>query len=102
MKTTLFAIGLGAAAAFATPAMAAAEDKASATVYYADLDLTSEDGQRELDRRIARAARSVCNTEVQRTGTRISNSAFRECQANVHAQLERRMAMIANDQRRGG
>ncbi len=102
MKTTLLAIGLGAAAAMASPALAVAEDKTSATIYYADLDLLSEDGQRELERRIDRAARSICNSELQRTGTRIRNSAFRECQANIQAQLERRMAAITNDQRRGG
>jgi len=100
MKRMVLAIGLSASAAIAAPAMAT--EKASASVQYADLDLTSEDGQRELDRRISRAAKAVCESELQRTGTRIRNSAYRECQASVQAQLERRIARITTGQQRGG
>ena len=45
----------------ATPALAEPITVTS-TVQTADLDLSSADGQRQLDRRIARAAREVCGS----------------------------------------
>ena len=61
-KTALFALALIASAATLTPTASQAFEPVTATsiVRTADLDLSSDAGQRELDRRIVQAARDVC------------------------------------------
>src|SRR5436190_20634351 len=61
---SLFSLALIASAATVTPTVAAAAEPVTATsiVQTADLDLSSNVGQRELDLRIAQAAREVCGT----------------------------------------
>ena len=59
MTKTLFAILL---AATATPALAEAPVIATSTVQTADLDLSSIQGQRALDRRLTQAVKEVCGT----------------------------------------
>jgi UrcA family protein len=57
MTKTFIAILL---AATATPALAEAPVIATSTVQTADLDLSSAQGQRALDRRLAEAVKEVC------------------------------------------
>jgi UrcA family protein len=69
-KVTLFALALTASATLAPAAADAFEPvTVSSTVKTADLDLSSADGQRELDHRIVQAAREVCggasNTDLE-------------------------------------
>ena len=52
------------AAVVATPAHASDEENRSVAVRTADLDLNSAEGRKRLDRRIHRAARSVCGPEI--------------------------------------
>ena len=52
------------AVAVATPAHASDEENQSAVVRTSDLDLNSAEGRKKLDRRIHRAARSVCGPDV--------------------------------------
>lgn len=52
------------AAVVATPAHASDEEKRSVAVRTADLDLHSADGRKRLDRRIHRAALSVCGQDI--------------------------------------
>jgi UrcA family protein len=60
-KTALFALALTASVTLAPAAADAFEPvTVSSTVKTADLDLSSADGQRELDHRIVQAAREVC------------------------------------------
>lgn len=63
-NTALFTLALIASAATIAPTVAQASEPATVTsiVPTADLDLSSADGQRQLDRRIARAAREVCGS----------------------------------------
>jgi|SRR5688572_27396534 UrcA family protein len=63
-NTALFALALIASAATIAPTASQASEPAAVTsiVQTADLDLASPNGQRELDRRIVRAARDVCGT----------------------------------------
>jgi UrcA family protein len=49
-------------AATATPALAEAPVIATSTVQTADLDLSSVQGQRALDRRLTQAVKQVCGT----------------------------------------
>lgn len=61
-KTALFAVAIIASAATLTPTAGQALQPVTATsiVKTADLDLATESGQRQLDLRIAQAAREVC------------------------------------------
>ena len=52
------------AAVVATPAYASDEENRSVAVRTADLDLNSAEGRKRLDRRIHRAARSVCGPDI--------------------------------------
>ena len=62
--TAFFALALITSAAIIAPTAGQAAEPVTVTsvVQTADLDLASANGQRELDRRIARAARVVCGT----------------------------------------
>lgn len=102
MNKTFLAIGLCASAALAAPALAAENEPPSAAVEYSDLDLETEEGQRELAMRIDRAADAICESQLQRTGTRAKNRAYRKCHGDVREQLETRLAQITADQHRGG
>ena len=61
-NTALFALALIASAATVTPTVAHAFEPVTATsiIRTADLDLSNDTGQRELERRIVQAAREVC------------------------------------------
>src|SRR5687768_10025845 len=73
MSIRSIALALAAAATFAVPAAARAAEAAVSTagVNYKDLDLTSEAGQKELDRRVDRAARQVCGMDEAVVGSRV-------------------------------
>ena len=60
MKTAIAVAAVLAASAFVVPTVAQAQEVATARVSYADLDLTSDLGQQNLQRRIFHAAESVC------------------------------------------
>ena len=60
MKTVIAVAAVLAASAFVVPTVAQAQEVASARVSYADLDLASDLGQQNLQRRIFHAAESVC------------------------------------------
>lgn len=86
-KTALFALALIATATTVTPTVAQASDPAtvSSIVQTADLDLASSDGRRELDRRIARAARDVCG--VASDADLAGKNAVHECRTDTLAQV---------------
>lgn len=60
MKTVIAVAAVLAASAFVVPTVAQAQEVASARVFYADLDLSSDLGQQNLQRRIFHAAEGVC------------------------------------------
>jgi UrcA family protein len=82
-----------AATTFATPAVAKDEGVA---VSYADLDLSTEVGQAKLERRIDKAARSVCGLDETRVGTRLQSreakACFDETMAAMREQVAQRVA----------
>ncbi len=68
--------------AIAQPARAHAAESdgpRSTKVEIADLDLATADGQKELDRRIRRAAREACSMTDVATGTRLQSREARAC-----------------------
>jgi UrcA family protein len=86
-----------AAAAFcvsAGPAAAANESKAQVQISYRDLDLSTPEGAKELDKRLHRAAQEVCGMTATTTGTRIPSSAARACYKETLAQLQERFAHL--------
>jgi UrcA family protein len=85
-KTAILALAMIASAATLMPTAALALEPVTATsiVHTADLDLSSDSGQRELDRRIVRAAREVCGeaSNVDLEG----KNAVRQCREETIAQ----------------
>lgn len=90
MKRTAIAlmasIGLLAAA---QPALAE-----SVAVTFKDLDLSTNAGREELDRRINSAAREACGFNEERTGSRMVTQDARDCYKDARKQIENRVAML--------
>lgn len=108
MKTPMKTFAI-AAASFglvltSTPAFAAATNGSEAQLSYDDLDLSTPEGQRELDRRIDKLAKAVCGADEGITGSRLKgqSSATRKCVKEARASAKQQMATIIEDQQRGG
>jgi len=98
MKRPLVALAaLATFGALATPAHAD-----TLSIPYRDLDLSTAEGQKALDRRIDVAVREFCALDQQRTGTRIASNASRRCYAETKRQATRHFAAIIDEQRVGG
>ncbi len=95
MKTVLFA----AAAALATAATAAPVLAKDVVVRYADLDLTTLEGQRTLSQRLNRAAKVACEFHAQ-AGT--PSRAAIDCYHQARAKASGQMARLVDDLRLGG
>ena len=94
------AVALGVLA-LSQPAIAA-ENGEPVAVRYADLNLTSEEGRRELDRRLEAAVRKTCGMDEKVTGSRIASREARKCYAETRAQLDQRFAAIVSKSQAGG
>lgn len=94
---------LPALAALVLGCTAAASAANSVEVRYDDLDLSTDKGQKTLDRRIDNAARSVCDTDTPDTGTRIMSKDAIDCvdkaKAAVHQQVA---ALVEGAVQKGG
>jgi UrcA family protein len=90
---TLFAI---------QPALASAQETESMAVTYDDLDLTSDEGREQLDRRIDKAAEKVCGADEATVGSRIRSRETRQCIRQAKRDIERNLAAIIEDNRAGG
>lgn len=95
IKTALFA----AAAAIATVATAAPVLAKDVVVRYGDLDLASAKGQRDLERRINRAARVACEYHVD---ARIPSLDTIRCYRQARASAKTEMALAVQNSRLGG
>ena len=94
MRTlTKTALSLVAAAALAAPALAteSAQFHPVRTVAYSDLNLESADGRLELQRRLNRAARSLCATNpvAESAGIRAERE---RCETETAAQFDAQIA----------
>ena len=85
---TIFALAAIASATTITPTVAQAAEPAAVTsiVHTADLDLSSNAGQRALDRRIFRAASDVCGTASE--ADLAGKNAVRRCRVDTVAQAK--------------
>jgi UrcA family protein len=68
------------------------------SVPVADLDLATPEGQRQLDRRIRKAARTVCGGEIAATGTRLRSRNAESCYQQA---LRQTRSMVAEKVARG-
>jgi UrcA family protein len=83
-------------------AMAQATDQRTTGVTYSDLDLSTEAGRAELERRIDTAARQVCAIGESDVGTRIVTREKRACYREAREQLDQRFARVISEGRDNG
>ncbi len=103
MKPLTHAIAaLGLIGTALSPAYAGEPEKMTVKIEVADINLSTPEGQRALDRRIEAAARTVCQANSPQTGTRIVNNSARACIAKARAEVRQHAANLARDQQRGG
>lgn len=97
-------MALATAALAITPVAASAQASEQRTtgVTYRDLDLTTEAGRAELDRRIDYAARQVCAIDEADVGTRIVTREKRACYREAREQLDQRFAQMIAEGRGNG
>ena len=100
MKTLAIAAASIGLAFSAAPAFAA-NDAPTASISVADLDLSTVEGQKALDRRIDRVARSICGAPYA-TGSRVLTPSARRCIATAKASAAPQVAAMIQDQQRGG
>lgn len=103
MKPLAIALAtLGLAGAAITPAAAAEAERMTVKVSYGDINLATPEGQRVLDQRLEKAARTVCRVTNVTTGTRIMNHEVRQCLAKARADTRQQVAALtAKQQNRG-
>src|SRR5690606_12454897 len=87
--------------ALSHPAMAA-ETGQPVAVQYSDLNLASEAGRQELDRRIEAAVRKTCGMGETVTGSRIPSREARKCYHETRSQIDQRFAAIVTKSQAGG
>lgn len=87
MTKALFAAAGAALSLLAVPAAAA-----TVSVIYQDLDLSTPEGARELDRRIETAARKVCDGHEIQTSARIADRSAKDCVDTAKANVKRQVA----------
>lgn len=103
LTPVLFALAatLGVMAVPAKTMAATAEGQApTVSVSIADLDLATPEGQRQLDRRVRKAARAVCGGDAATTGTRLRSTGAESCYAQALRQTRNLVAeRVARDNR---
>jgi UrcA family protein len=102
---TIAACGLAAAAltpAYAAPTKPGQISTMTIAVPTADLDLGTAEGQRQLDRRVARAVRQACRVNDPKTGTRSLSRDALACLAKARTNARQQVAALVSEERRGG
>jgi UrcA family protein len=102
ISLALATVSLGAALTLAVPAAAQQRDTRTTGVTYADLDLATEEGRAELDRRIDYAARQVCGMSERTIGSNIVTRETRTCFRDAKRQLEQHFAGVIARQSNAG
>jgi len=107
MQTAIAAIGSVVATiglcALTPPTFAATPERGQAAeVRYTDLDLKTAQGKFELNRRIEKAARTVCGLDqAPTTGTHIRPHAQTSCYKNALRQIEPQFARLVDSNGEG-
>jgi UrcA family protein len=101
--TTIHALAaLGLAGAAVSPALATNAERMTIEVTTADLNLATVEGQKTLDRRVEKAARSVCRATSLSTGSRVLSHEAQTCLAKARADAKRQVAALMANEQRGG
>ncbi|AOL93359.1 UrcA family protein [Porphyrobacter sp. LM 6] len=100
LAMTLAAIGLAGTAI--SPAFAGKTETMTIHVPTADINLATPEGQKRLDQRLEKAARTVCRTDSLTTGSRILSQESRECLAKARSDSKQQVAALMNNEQRGG
>jgi UrcA family protein len=74
----------------------------SIAVPYNDLDLSTAQGQKQLEQRIDKAAKQVCGVNAAVTGTRLPPPDAYRCVKQAKQQIERKLAALLDRQKAGG
>lgn len=101
MKTPMLALAAAATMLTAAPALAD-EAGPDMVVRYADLDLTTEAGQKTLEWRIDAAAKRFCGVGAQTTGSRLKSSQASQCYREAKRLATQQFAALIGDERMGG
>lgn len=101
-KTFAIAAATLGLACSAAPAFAGGATTMSLTIETSDINLATPGGQKLLDQRIERAARTVCRTTDLKTGTRVMNREARACLAKARVDARQQVATIMESRQRGG
>lgn len=102
-KTAAHALSaLGLVGAAAAPAFAEVREHSTMTVSTAGIDLGTAAGQKALDQRIEKAVRQVCRVTKFNTGTRLMSTDAMACLANARADAKRQVALLKDNEQRGG
>lgn len=100
LKPPLIAAALGMT--LATLPVAANAGPQAIEVEYRDLDLSTPDGQKTLDRRITKAAEAICESNKTVTGTRIRSSERLQCVKEAKASVKAQVAAKIEKAQLGG
>lgn len=101
IKHTVAAAALGLAL-IATPTMANDTPAQSTSVQFDDLNLSTPEGQKKLDRRINAAARQVCQVSQGITGTRVKSRGQSACLKKARKSATKQVAAMISEAQRGG
>ena len=94
LAITLAALGLVGIAAAPAAATTTQTDTMTITVKTGDLDLASPQGQKTLDQRVEKAARTVCRTTSVTTGSRVRGQEAHDCLVKARADVRRQVAAL--------
>jgi UrcA family protein len=87
----------------ATPALAELPEQRTVTFTTSDIDLATPKGQKELNWRIERAVRNVCQTHITNSSSRILSEDAKTCIAKARSSAQQQVARImANEGQKGG
>lgn len=93
MNSKAFAV----AAAFGLLIAAQPAFAATTAVTYNDLDLSTPQGQKELDRRIDHAAKEVCGVNEKDVGSLIPGREVKTCIRDARKQIEKQVATLTQN-----
>lgn len=93
---TMQSLALAIAAAVLAVPVVAADEAPSVGVRYGDLDLTSAQGQRQLDIRLERAAREVCGVDEKVVGSLLRSPESRLCYREARRNLDQQYAQLVS------
>lgn len=96
------AAAFGLAAAAVSPAFAGEATQMTININTSDIDLATPQGQKLLDQRVEKAARTVCRVTDVKTGTRVMSHEARACLAKARSEARQQVATLTQAQQRGG